>query len=107
MSFIFAGFGVDAIVKVSAPILTFLYPIAIVLILLNCLKKYISADKTYLGAVIGAGVVGFFEMTQTLGINLQFLNKIYIKLPLQTFGLAWIMPSLIFAVIFSIIFKKK
>ena len=31
LSFIFAGFGVDAIVKVSAPILTFLYPVAIVL----------------------------------------------------------------------------
>ena len=107
LSFIFAGFGVDAIVKVSAPILTFLYPIAIVLIVLNCFKKYISSDKTYLGAVIGAGIIGFFEMTQTLGINLQFLNKIYIKLPLQTFGLAWIMPSLIFAVLFSIIFKKK
>ena len=107
LSFIFAGFGVDAIVKVSAPILTFLYPIAIVLIVLNCFKKYISSDKTYLGAVIGAGIIGFFEMTQTLGTNLQFLNKIYIKLPLQTFGLAWVMPSLIFAVLFSIIFKKK
>ena len=107
LSFIFAGFGVDAIVKVSAPILTFLYPIAIVLIVLNCFKKYISSDKTYLGAVIGAGIIGFFEMTQTLGINLQILNKIYIKLPLQTFGLAWVMPSLIFAVLFSIIFKKK
>lgn len=107
LSFIFAGFGVDAIVKISAPILTFLYPIAIVLIVLNCFKKYISSDKIYLGAVIGAGIIGFFEMTQTLGINLQFLNRIYIKLPLQTFGLAWVMPSLIFAVLFSIIFKKK
>ena len=107
LSFIFAGFGVDAIVKVSAPILTFLYPVAIVLIVLNCFKKYISSDKTYLGAVIGAGIIGFFEMTQTLGINLQFLNKIYIKLPLQTFGLAWVVPSLIFAILFSILFKKK
>ena len=107
LSFIFAGFGVEAIVKVSAPILTFLYPVAIVLIVLNCFKKYISSDKTYLGAVIGAGIIGFFEMTQTLGINLQFLNKIYIKLPLQTFGLAWVVPSLIFAVLFSILFKKK
>lgn len=107
LSFIFAGFGVDAIVKVSAPILTFLYPVAIVLIVLNCFKKYISSDKTYLGAVIGAGIIGFFEMTQTLGINLQFLNKIYINLPLQTFGLAWVVPSLIFAVLFSILFKKK
>ena len=61
MSFIFAGFGVDAIVKVSAPILTFLYPIAIVLILLNCFKRYVSSDKTYLGAVIGAGIVGFLK----------------------------------------------
>jgi len=64
---------------------------------LNCFKKYISSDKTYLGAVIGAGIIGFFEMTQTLGINLQFLNKIYIKLPLQTFGLAWVVPSLVFS----------
>lgn len=107
LSYIFAGFGVDTIVKISSPILTFLYPIAIVLILLNCFKKYISSNEIYLGAVIGAGIVGFFEMTQTLGLNLQFLNKVYVKLPLQTFGLAWIMPSLIFAAVFSIIFKKK
>ena len=45
ISFIFAGFGVDIIVKISAPILTLIYPIAIVLIILNFFKEQIKQTQ--------------------------------------------------------------
>src|SRR3712207_9572405 len=38
ISFIFACFGVDMIVKISVPVLVFLYPLAMALILLNVFK---------------------------------------------------------------------
>lgn len=108
LSFIFAGFGVDLIVKVSAPILTLIYPVAIVLIILNCFKKYIHSDMIYIGAVIGAAMVGAFEMVQVLGIQPPLiLNRIYINLPLNTFGLAWVLPSIVAALLFKVIFKNK
>lgn len=47
---IFAGFGVDLIVQVAAPILVFIYPIAIVLIILNLFKGYIQ-DRGILSVV--------------------------------------------------------
>lgn len=108
LSFIFAGFGVDLIVKISAPILTFIYPVAIVLIVLNCFKKYINSNMIYVGAVIGAALIGAFEMVQVLGIHPPLiLNRIYIRLPLNTFGLAWVLPSILSALLFKVIFKNK
>lgn len=106
IGFILSNFGVDFIVKFSAPILVFLYPIAIVLIALNFFKNKLN-DKTYIGAVIGAGFVGIIEMFQALNININILNIIYNYLPLKEFGLAWFIPSIILGLFFQIIFKRK
>ena len=108
ISFIFAGFGVDIIVKISAPILTLIYPIAIVLIILNFFKEQIKSNSIYVGAVVGASLVGAYEMAQVLSINTsEILTIIYRSLPLNTFGLAWILPSIICAVSFKYMFKTR
>ena len=108
ISFIFAGFGVDIIVKISAPILTLIYPIAIVLIILNFFKEQIKSNSIYVGAVVGASLVGAYEMAQVLSINTsEILTVIYRSLPLNTFGLAWILPSIICAVSFKYMFKTR
>ncbi|MEG0134658.1 MAG: branched-chain amino acid transport system II carrier protein [Cetobacterium sp.] len=106
ISFLFASLGVDMIVKISAPILVLLYPIAIVLIALNFFGKRIKNDGIYLGAVIGAGFVGVIEMLQALNINISLLNHIYKILPLQSFGLGWVVPAIIFGTIVGLIKKE-
>lgn len=115
VSFAFATFGVDSIVKIAAPILTFLYPIAIVLIFLNFFRKHIEERAVFIGGVIGAGIVGFIEMTVGFAPSIGVLQNsdlvaeiiaameaIYAVLPLEDYGLAWVFPSILFAIIFKI-----
>ena len=105
LSLIFASFGVDLIVQVSAPALTFIYPIAIILIVLNFFKKYLDDRGIFIGCVFGAGVVGAIETLQLLKISPVELYNFYLKLPFQDYGLAWILPSLFFGIVFRVIEK--
>lgn len=107
VGFIFSNFGVNTIVKISAPILIFLYPIAIVLIFLNIMKKYIPNEFIFKGAVLGSGIVGFIEMINSFGLKIYLFEKIYLFLPFSDFGLAWLIPTLITSFIFNLFFKKS
>ncbi|WP_410207728.1 branched-chain amino acid transport system II carrier protein [Fusobacterium sp.] len=114
VSFAFATFGVDSIVKVAAPVLTFLYPIAIVLIFLNFFKDYINERAVFIGGVIGAGLVGVVEMLLGFMPDLSskgyviipnimgILGELYSKLPFEDYGLAWVVPSIVFIGIFKL-----
>lgn len=107
VSLIFAGFGVDLIVQVAAPILVFIYPIAIVLIVLNLFKGYLKDRGVFIGCVVGAGIIGAIETLEMLGVCPVGIYNLYLKLPFQDYGLAWIVPSIVFGVIFRIIEKIK
>ncbi|MCI7187405.1 MAG: branched-chain amino acid transport system II carrier protein, partial [Fusobacterium mortiferum] len=100
-------FGVDLIVQVAAPILVFIYPIAIVLIILNLFKGYIQDRGIFIGCVVGAGIIGAIETLEMLGVCPVGIYNLYLKLPFQDYGLAWIVPSIVFGVIFRIIEKMK
>ena len=105
ISFIFASFGVDVIVKLAVPVLVFIYPISIALIFLNFMKNMIKNDNVYVGTVVGTGIVSAYEAIQAMGINIELFNTIYSKLPLESFGLSWVLPGILGGVIFSF-FKK-
>lgn len=107
VSFGLASFGVESIIKIAAPVLTFIYPIAIVLIVLNLFRKYFDSKGVFIGAVFGAGIIGLIETLQTLKISLAFFDKLYYILPFQNYGLAWILPSVIFGIIFKICIKDN
>lgn len=106
ISIIFAMFGVDIIIKLSVPVLVFLYPIAIALIFLNLFKNKIKNDNIFLGTVIGTGIVSVYESMQAMGINIDSLNTIYNALPFGAFGFAWLVPAIIGGLIFKFIPKK-
>lgn len=103
ISLFFATFGVEQIVKVSVPILIFIYPIAIILIILNLFRKYLKTRGVFIGSVIGAGLVGLIEVLQLLNIAPQFVNVIYNKLPFTDYGLSWVAPSIIFGTLVSVL----
>ncbi len=107
VSLIFAGFGVDLIVQVAAPILVFIYPIAIVLIILNLFKEYLQNKGIFIGSVIGAGIIGAIEASEMLGTCPALVYNLYLKLPFQDYGLAWILPSIVVGGIFGMIEKIK
>lgn len=106
ISFIFASFGVDVIVKLAVPILVFIYPISIALIFLNFMKDRIKNDNIFVGTVIGTGFVSAYEAIGTMYQLPAGLEKIYSALPFANIGLAWVLPGIIGGIIFKFIKKK-
>lgn len=104
ISFIFACFGVDMIVKISVPILVFLYPLAMALILLNVFK--IQNHAIFKGACFGAGIISFYEMLGVLGLQSEALSTIYGVLPFSSLGFAWLIPAILGGVFFRFVKKN-
>ena len=107
VEFIISLVGVDSLINLAVPVLTFIFPIMIALILFSAFDKYVPYDWTYLGAVIGAGIVGLVQgintLSQLLGGNLLGDAATWIgTFPLATYGLEWIAPTFAGALIFTI-----
>lgn len=107
VEFIISLVGVDSLINLAVPVLTFIFPIMIALILFSAFDQYIPYDWTYLGAVIGAGIVGLVQginnLSQLLGGNLLGDAATWIDtFPLATYGLEWIVPTFLGAILFTI-----
>ena len=107
VEFIISLVGVDSLINLAVPVLTFIFPIMIALILFSAFDKYVPYDWTYLGAVIGAGIVGIVQgintLSQLLGGNLLGDAATWIgTFPLATYGLEWIVPTFLGAILFTI-----
>ena len=108
VEFIISLVGVDSLINLAVPVLTFIFPIMIALILFSAFDRYIPYDWTYLGAVIGAGIVGLVQGINTLsqllgGKLLGDAVKLIGTFPLATYGLEWIAPTFIGAILFTIL----
>ena len=100
VSFLFANLGLDLIISWSIPVLMFLYPLAITLILLALCGKRFGNDRavylwvtalTLIGAVydlLGALPSG----VRSVGFD-RFLVTVGRFLPLSSMGLGWICPA--------------
>ena len=107
VEFIISLVGVDSLINLAVPVLTFIFPIVIALILFSAFDQYIPYDWTYLGAVVGAGIVGLVQgintLSQLLGGNLLGDAANWIgTFPLATYGLEWIAPTFAGALLFTI-----
>ena len=108
VEFIISLVGVDSLINLAVPVLTFIFPIMIALILFSAFDKYVPYDWTYLGAVIGAGIVGLVQgintLSQLLGGTLLEDAVTWIgTFPLATYGLEWIVPTFAGALTFTIL----
>lgn len=107
VEFIISLVGVDSLINLAVPVLTFIFPIMIALILFSAFDQYIPYDWTYLGAVVGAGIVGLVQGINTLsqllgGKLLGDAVKLIGTFPLATYGLEWIVPTFVGAILFTI-----
>jgi branched-chain amino acid:cation transporter, LIVCS family len=98
--------NVKYIIDVALPALMFIYPLAIVLILLNVIPdKY--ASKTVFRAVVLITFV--FSIPDFLKFLLppESLNGLINVIPLSNQSLGWVLPSLFTFVIANLILKRK
>lgn len=101
LSLIIANFGLTTILKFASPVLLFLYPIAISLIALVFLNSWFGGRRAvYVGAVIGAAIMGIFDGLKDIALlpqSIETLLQAYA--PLYSSGMGWIVFSLIGAAI--------
>lgn len=95
ISFLLSILGVESIIRISVPILIFIYPVMISLIILNLFGKYIKNDYVYKGVVLFTGIIGLIESLELLGIKNYYTNSILEILPFSDYGLTWLFPGLI------------
>lgn len=111
MSTVFSGVmainGVERIIEFSVPVLSAMYPVTIVLIFLNIFGDKFAKVPTYVGAVLGALLPTIFSFLAFLGLNLSFVDDFYALFPETLQAFVWIIPSVILAILASLIFREK
>ncbi|WP_029758001.1 MULTISPECIES: branched-chain amino acid transport system II carrier protein [Fusobacterium] len=106
ISFLLSILGVESIIRISVPILVFIYPVMISLIILNLFGKYIKNDYVYKGVVLFTGIVGLIESLASIGIINSYTSSVLEILPFSDYGLTWLFPGLVGYILFSLIFRK-
>ncbi len=106
-AFLFANVGLTAIIAYAVPVLMFLYPLAITLILLALCGRFFDHDRAVYAWVTGLTLVAaLYDLLRTLpeGVRallhadglIAALDKL---LPLSSLGLGWVCPALLGLVI--------
>lgn len=97
---LFSNLGLQELLGIAVPMLVFLYPVAIMLVLLNLCHRIIGAhDWAY---KLGIGLTLIFalaDMLIHLQIDLPWWQSLVSHLPFANMGLSWLIPCLTAAVI--------
>ena len=118
ISFLLANVGLTAIITYAVPVLMFLYPLAITLILLALLGHFFDHDRAVYVWVTGLTLVAaFYDLLRTLPDHLRavlhvngLVDAVGKALPFATIGLGWICPAilgLVIGLIFRAVRPKK
>lgn len=95
-SMIFANVGLTQILKFSVPVLTAIYPMAIVLMILALLDKLFKGNSyVYLFTMICTSFVSILEALGQFGLKVNILSS----LPFYSKGLGWIIPAAVGAIV--------
>lgn len=98
-------FDVHYIIDVAKPTLMFIYPITIILILLNVLSDKYTSSLVFRTVVIVTMLFSIPDFLISIGIN-KGIDSILNFLPLGTYNLAWLLPAIILFVFMNIFFKS-
>ena len=97
VSFLFANLGLNSIITYSLPVLMFLYPLAIVLILLALFGKFFGHDRRVYAWTIGFTLLpAVYDGFMTLNANVTIIDSTVIReitskyLPFSDLGLGWL-----------------
>ena len=114
-SFVVANFGLNTIIQLSVPVLMFLYPLAITLIILSLLSPLIHQQKDVYRWTTGLTVIAaFFDFLNALPDSVKE-NRIITKMinfaktlfPGFDYGFGWIAPAMIGFIIGLLIWKVR
>lgn len=98
-SFCVSNFGLSAILSYSLPVLMFLYPLSISLIVLALTGRLFDHDRAvYISVTLFTGIAALFDLAKTLPAGLQpegMLRLGELILPFYNLNLGWVIPALL------------
>lgn len=104
VSLLLANLGLAKILVISVPLLEFVYPIIIVLIILALTHNFFNGKKLVYQLAVGITTLlvlvdSLYKIGTGLGINLTFIEQMLNYLPLYHLGFAWLIPAILAAIL--------
>ncbi|WP_108867710.1 branched-chain amino acid transport system II carrier protein [Aquimarina aquimarini] len=103
---IMGQFDVHYIIDIAIPALMFIYPITIVLIVLNVLPDRFTSSMVFKTVVIVTIIFSIPDFLASIGLD-TIVTPILETLPLGLYSLAWLLPSLLALIIMNILLFLK
>ncbi|WP_338777620.1 branched-chain amino acid transport system II carrier protein [Metabacillus sp. FJAT-52054] len=100
-STVIANFGLTQLIAFSVPLLTAIYPLAIVLILLSLIDKIFNrAPEVYAVSLFLTGIISIADGLKAAKIQLGSLYELFDAfVPLFSLGIGWVVPAITGALI--------
>ncbi len=95
-------FNVDYIIAVASPALMFIYPITIVLILLNILPNKYTPSKVFKSVIYTTMLFSVPDFLSSIGF-IKFSTTLEGWIPLSAYRLGWILPAIITLIIGNLV----
>ena len=96
----------STIIHIALPILMFIYPITIVLILLNVLPDKWASKRIFKGVVIATFVFSIPDFLGTLNLG-HWVESITPWIPLSSQSLGWVIPAALTFLLLNLLQGKK
>ncbi|WP_446051133.1 branched-chain amino acid transport system II carrier protein [Zobellia laminariae] len=106
LGIVMGQFNVAYIIAVALPALMFIYPITIVLILLNIVPDKYASEKVFRAVVIATIVFSIPDFLGSIGFS-EALSDIQGFIPLSLYSLGWVLPAVVVFVITNLLHKNK
>ncbi|WP_082096640.1 branched-chain amino acid transport system II carrier protein [Paenibacillus wulumuqiensis] len=99
-SAIIANIGLNELITISVPVLTIIYPLAIVLMFLTFCHSLFKGERlVYQGSMLLVFIISLADGLKATPFHLAAIDQFLASyLPMYTIGLGWILPAIIGAV---------
>ncbi len=106
-SLLISNIGLSQIIAFSAPVLYFLYPLAIVLILLGLFGRFFGhAERVYRWTMLFTWLAALLELGRV--VELSAVTDLAGRfLPLYSYGLGWVVPAAVGFAVGMVVEKRK
>ena len=106
LGIVMGQFDVQYIINIALPVLMFIYPITIILILLNVLPEKFASKLVFRGVVFITFLFSIPDFLKFL-IPIEKLQGIQNIIPLSQYSLGWMLPALVTFIVLNLFEKKQ
>lgn len=110
-SILVSNLGLNSLISFSTPVLTIIHPPCIIMILASfTYKLWKSHISIFLPTIITSFIFSCFDVIKIMNYNIDCFNNMLNFLPLSSYGLSWLLPTLLVFIVLSIydfFYRKK